>query len=99
MRDISPQSPEARRKRLASMRAAFGTEVEEKLKPRVTAWEVVKRVAIGVYNDGFIHAGNLAYLSIVALFPFFIFAPAVAPLLAQSEDATRTVTHTLRRRP
>ena len=44
------------------MRAAFGTEVEEKLKPRLTAWEVVKRVAIGVYNDGFIHAGNLAYL-------------------------------------
>ena len=34
MRDISPQSPEARRKRLASMRAAFGTEVEEKLKPQ-----------------------------------------------------------------
>ena len=48
MRDLSPQSPEARRKRLASMRAAFGTEVEEKLKPRRTAWEVVKRVAIGV---------------------------------------------------
>ena len=36
MRDISPQSPEARRKRLASMRAAFGTEVEEKLKPKLT---------------------------------------------------------------
>src|SRR3954464_10977007 len=58
MRDVSPQSPEARRKRLASMRAAFGTEVEEKLKPKLTAWEVVKRVAIGVYNDGFIHDGN-----------------------------------------
>ena len=56
MRDISPQSPEARRKRLASMRAAFGTEVEEKLKPKVTALEVVKRVGIGVYTDGFIHA-------------------------------------------
>ena len=52
------------------MRAAFGTEVEEKFKPRLTAWEVVKRVAIGVYTDGFIHAGNLAYLSIVALFHF-----------------------------
>ena len=99
MRDISPVSPEARRKRLASMRAAFGTEVEEKLKPRVTAWEVVKRVAIGVYNDGFIHAGNLAYLSIVALFPFFIFAAAVAHLLGQSEDATLTVTNILRRLP
>ena len=99
MRDISPQSPEARRKRLASMRAAFGTEVEEKLKPRLTAWEVVKRVAVGVYNDGFIHAGNLAYLSIVALFPFFIFAAAVAHLFGQSQDAMLTVTNVLRRLP
>jgi membrane protein len=99
MRDHSPLSPEERRKRLATMRAAFGTEVEEKLKPRVTAWEVVKRVAIGVYNDGFIHAGNLAYLSIVALFPFFIVAAAVAHLLGQSQDAMLTVTNILRRLP
>ncbi|MEA3079967.1 MAG: rane protein, partial [Sphingomonadales bacterium] len=99
MRDASPQSPEARRKRHASMRAAFGTQVEEKLTPRLTAWEVVKRVAIGVYNDGFIHAGNLAYLSIVALFPFFIVAAAVAHLLGQSQDAMLTVTNVLRRLP
>src|SRR5437868_622050 len=99
MRDISPQSPESRRKRLASMRAAFGTEVEEKLKPRLTTWEVIKRVAIGVYADGFIHAGNLAYLSIVALFPFFIVAAAVAHLLGQSQDAMLTVTNVLRRLP
>jgi membrane protein len=99
MRDISPQSPESRRKRLASMRAAFGTDVEEKLKPRLTPWEVVKRVAIGVYNDGFIHAGNLAYLSIVALFPFFIVAAAIAHLLGQGGDAMLTVTNVLRRLP
>src|SRR6478672_381315 len=99
MRDISPQSPEARRKRLASMRAAFGTEVEEKLKPKVTAWEVVKRVANGVYADGFIHAGNLAYLSILALFPFFILAAAVAHIFGQSQDAQLTVFNVLRRLP
>jgi membrane protein len=99
MRDHSPLSPEERRKRLATMRAAFGTEVEEKLKPRLTPLEVVKRVAIGVYNDGFIHAGNLAYLSIVALFPFFIVAAAVAHLLGQSQDAMLTVNNVLRRMP
>src|SRR3954471_14590244 len=99
MRDVSPESPESRRKRLASMRAAFGTEVEEKLKPRLTPWEVVKRVAVGVYNDGFIHAGNLAYLSIVALFPFFIVAAAVAHILGQGQDAMLTVTNVLRRLP
>ena len=99
MRDTSPQSPEARRKRLASMRAAFGPKVQEQLKPRVTAWEVIKRVSIGVYNDGFIHAGNLAYLSILALFPFFILAAAVAHLLGQSQDAQLTVINVLRRLP
>jgi membrane protein len=99
MRDLSPESPEARRKRLASMRAAFGTDVEEKLKPRLTPWEVVKRVAVGVYNDGFIHAGNLAYLAIVALFPFFIVAAAAAHLFGQSQDAQLTVMNILRRMP
>ena len=81
------------------MRAAFGTDVEEKLKPRVTAWEVIKRVAVGVYADGFIHAGNLAYLSIVALFPFFIVAAAAAHLLGQGQDAQLAVINVLRRLP
>jgi len=81
------------------MRAAFGSEVETKLKPKVTPWEVVKRVVVGVYNDGFIHAGNLAYLAIVALFPFFIVAAAAAHLLGQSQDAQLTVANVLRRLP
>jgi membrane protein len=91
MKEISPQSPEARRKRLASMEAAFGHDVVEKLKPRHYAWEVVKRVSIGVYNDGFIHAGNLAYLALLAMFPFFILAAAVAHLLGRTEDGAMTV--------
>jgi membrane protein len=99
MRDLSPQSPEARRKRLASVRAAFGHDVEEKLRPTLTPWEVIKRVAVGVYNDGFIHAGNLAYLSILALFPFFILAAAIAHLLGQGQDAALTVANVLRRLP
>ncbi len=99
MKDLSSQSPEARRKRLASMRAAFGTDVEEKLKPKVTPWEVIKRVSTGVYADGFIHAGNLAYLAIVALFPFFIVAAAVAHIFGQSQDAQLTVFNVLRRLP
>src|SRR4029450_7207351 len=99
MRETSPQSPEARRKRLASMRAAFGTEVEEKLKPHVTVWEVIKLIALGVYTHCFIHAGNLAYLAILALFPFFILAAAIAHLLGQSQDAQLTVFNVLHRLP
>ncbi len=99
MRDVSPLSPEQRRKRLASASAAFGPDVARRLKPRHYIWEVVKRVAVGVYNDGFIHAGNLAYLSILALFPFFILAAAIANLLGQSQDAQLTVANILARLP
>ena len=99
MRDVSPLSPEARRKQLASASAAFGPDVAERLRPRHYAWEVIKRVSVGVYNDGFIHAGNLAYLSILALFPFLILAAAVAQLLGQGQDAQLTVANVLARMP
>lgn len=99
MRNISPESPEARRKRHASVLAAFGPEVEKKLHPRQTAWAIIKRIAIGVYNDGFIHAGNLAYLALLALFPFFILAAAVAALFGQTQDAQLTVASILQRLP
>jgi membrane protein len=91
MKDLSPQSPEARRKRLARITAAFGRDVAERLKPGTQPFEVVKRVAVGVYNDGFIHAGNLAFLALMALFPFFIVAAAVAQLIGQTESGALTV--------
>jgi membrane protein len=99
MQDHSPLAPEERRKRAASMSAAFGRDVAEKLRPHEQPWEVVKRVAVGVYNDGFIHAGNLAYLGLLALFPFFIFAAALAKLLGQSESGRRTVATVLAQLP
>jgi len=62
--------------------------------------EIGKRVLVGVWSDGFIHAGNLAYLSLLTLFPFFIVAAAVAQIFGRSEDGVRTVEsflHTLPR--
>jgi membrane protein len=91
MQDHSPLAPEERRKRAASLSAAFGRDVAEKLRPHEEPFEVLKRVTLGVYNDGFIHAGNLAYLSLLALFPFFILAAAVAKLLDQSDATRKTV--------
>src|SRR5687767_3416809 len=82
MQEISPESPEARRKRFAKARAKFGHQVG-KVRPGTYPFEVMKRVAIGVYNDGFIHAGNLAYLALLTIFPFVIVAAAVARLLGQ----------------
>ncbi len=62
MKDLHPHSPEERRKRLARLRARFGKDAIERAKRDIKPLLVAKRVAIGVYDDGFIHAGNLAYL-------------------------------------
>ena len=84
MQDVSPHSPEARRKRLARARAYFGKKAE-RMRPGTYPFEVAKRVASGVYNDGFIHAGNLAYLALLTIFPFVIVAAAVARLFGTTE--------------
>ena len=62
-----------------------------KVRPGSYAFEVMKRAAIGVFNDGFTHAGNLAYLALMTLFPFFITAAALLSLLGQSEETVRAV--------
>jgi membrane protein len=51
----------------------------------------LRRALLGTYNDGFMHAGNLAYLSLIALFPFFITAAAIAGLLGQGEAGREAV--------
>jgi membrane protein len=56
------------------------------------ALEIVRRVIVGVYSDGFIHAGNIAYLTLVALFPFFIVVTALAQLFGRSDAGADAVT-------
>jgi membrane protein len=96
--NISPESPEARRKRFAKTRAHFGKQYK-KLRPGTYPFEVIKRVAIGVYNDGFIHAGNLAYLALLTIFPFVIVAAAVARLFGESEGGRDAVVALLQTMP
>ena len=62
-----------------------------KVKPGSFAYEVLKRAATGVYNDGFIHAGNLAYLALMTVFPFFIVAAAVLALFGQNHETRQAV--------
>jgi membrane protein len=97
VRDISPESPEARRKRLASAKAHFGTIREKGRRSRT--WTVMKRVAVGVYSDGFIHAGNLAYLALLSIFPFVIVAAAIARLFGQTEESLDAVNALLQTMP
>lgn len=92
---ISPESPEARRHGL-------GTRVREGLGWLGIGerfWVVTKRVAIGTYTDGFTYAGNLAYLSLVTLFPFFIVAAAVARLVGGTNEGIQTLEAFLRTVP
>ena len=90
MLDISPESPEARRKRLAKAKARLGT-IKGRFRKGSRTREVIKRVAIGVYSDGFIHAGNLAFLALLSIFPFVIVAAAVARLFGQTEEGMNAV--------
>jgi membrane protein len=89
--DISPLSPEARRKTLAA--------AARQLPPPRRAWEIVKRVVVGTFNEGFVHAGNLAYLSLLTLFPFFIVLAAAAQLFGQTAEGREAVSLFLRTVP
>lgn len=84
MRDLSPLSPEARRQNRWQRHL-------DQLRPGPRTVEVVKRVAVGVYADGFIHAGNLAYMALLTLFPFFIVAAGVAHFLGRTGDGMHAV--------
>ncbi|NNC60049.1 MAG: YihY/virulence factor BrkB family protein, partial [Erythrobacter sp.] len=53
--------------------------------------EVLKRVTVSTYNDGLIHAGNLAYLSMLAIFPFFIVGAAIFSLLGEESERMATI--------
>jgi membrane protein len=52
---------------------------------------VTGRVVVGTFNEGFTYAGNLAYLSLVTLFPFVIVAAAIAQLVGRSAEGIRTL--------
>ena len=92
MQDVSPESPEARAKRRWSRHL-------DGLRPGSRAFEVMKRVAVGVYSDGFIHAGNLAYLALLTLFPFFIVTAALAQAFGRGPDTLAAVASFLRTLP
>ena len=92
MHDVSPVSPE--------QRAVHGNAHALGRLPRlVRPWEIAKRVVIGVYADGFIHAGNLAYLALLTLFPFFIVTAALAHYLGQGAETMHAVDGVLRTVP
>lgn len=88
-------TPEDRARHHGRTRTVLSREYA-KVKPGSAFFEVVKRAAVGVYTDGFIHAGNLAYLALMTVFPFFITAAAVLALLGENDETRQAVVAFLR---
>jgi len=81
---VTDESPEARRKR------PFTRHLRQ-MKPGGRVYTVFRRAAIGVYTDGFIHAGNIAYMALLTMFPFFIVMAALAQLFGRTPDVQHAV--------
>ena len=87
---VTDLSPEARRRAVLS-----GQTLQHRVTSRLglgpRAFEIAKRVAVGTFNDGFIHAGNLAYMSVLAIFPFFITGAAIFSLIGEEGDRAASI--------
>ena len=66
---------------------------------KARVWKVISRVAVHTFTDGFIHAGNLAYLSMLAIFPFFILGAALFDIIGGRENAQTIVLSVARAMP
>ena len=66
---------------------------------KAQVWAVTRRVAVHTFTDGFIHAGNLAYLSMLAIFPFFILGAALFDIIGGRENAQTIVLSVARAMP
>ena len=88
---IEDLSPEGRRKAALRHMAGFQEQVREKVGPGTHVFRVAKRVFVGTYNDGFIHAGNLAYMAVLAIFPFFITGAAIFSAIGEQSQRAASI--------
>lgn len=87
---VTNLSPEARR--YAALRQPAGLSgLETRRAWRLRSLEVLRRVWTGAVHDGTIHAGNFAYMVLIALFPFFITGAALFSLVGEARDRTAAV--------
>jgi membrane protein len=88
-------SPEARRREALRWRAGMQGRIDRHLSQGARPLRVLKRVWTGAYYDGFIHAGNLAYMAILALFPFLVTVAGIFSVLGRSDESQASVRATL----
>ena len=88
-------SPEARRRHAlrwqAGLEPTTAREIEAHRHWHVHLRQLLGRTMAGVWNDGFIHAGNLAYTSVVALFPFFIMVTAIFSAIGERSERAASI--------
>ena len=86
-RVIQSQTPEDRRREAVARRSGLRSS-------RNSHWlsfEIAKRVFTGTINDGFLYAGNIAYMSMLAIFPFFITGAAIFAALGEGSDRAASI--------
>ena len=89
-RAVRSHSPEARRlarQRGERRQGGIKARLRHRIGPGTRVFEVVGRTASGVFSEGFIHAGNLAYLAMLSIFPFFILGAALFELFGGRDSA------------
>jgi membrane protein len=92
-RTVADHTPEARRLAARLSPEKFAAESRRFIGTR--AYRVIQRMFAGLWNDGFIHAGNLAYMGMFAIFPFLILGAASLSLLGVTELSASSVTSML----
>lgn len=86
-RHVQSLTPEDRRREAATLRS--GSKAPRKAHWR--SFEVARRVVVGTFNDGFLYAGNIAYMSMLAIFPFFITGAAIFAALGEGSERAASI--------
>ncbi|MEJ2457012.1 MAG: YihY/virulence factor BrkB family protein [Novosphingobium sp.] len=92
-------SPEGRRRNALLRREGLRQRIKRRAGPGSRVFTVITRVAGGAWKDGFIHAGNLAYMTLLALFPFFIALAAIFSAIGEKARLDASIDAVLRAMP
>ncbi|MEP7221257.1 MAG: YihY/virulence factor BrkB family protein [Novosphingobium sp.] len=84
-------SAEARRQEALEAQSRGMSLRQRHARPGTRVHRIYTRVWTGAWNDGMIHAGNLAYTTIVALFPFFITVTAIFSVIGEQRQREASI--------
>jgi len=85
-------TPEARRLAATNWRRGLHRKFRRHAGLQARAATILHRVSAGTWQDGTIHAGNLAYMSLLAIFPFFILGAGGLHLLGDAGAGAASLT-------